>query len=112
MLEVQGCNVKFQMPALQYVEASVSNDRRLTPEHFPEVRKKKVELEWEVGSDEEREVEVEFSLFWLGTCFTIYIIDFVLLWGSIREGPSPSVPLRFDPVVSCRVIDEVTRMVS
>lgn len=60
----------------------------------------------------ERGVESEFSLLWLGKCFTIYIMNFVLHWGSIREGPSHSVPLRFDPAVSCRVIDEVTRMVS
>lgn len=66
-----------------------------------------------MGSEEGRGgVEVEFLLFWLGKCFTIYIIDFVLHRGSAREGPSPSVPLRFDPAVSCRVIDEVTRMVS
>lgn len=53
LLELQGENVTFQMPALQYIKASVSNDKRLTPEHFPEV-KRKAELEWEVGSREER----------------------------------------------------------
>lgn len=57
-------------------------------------------------------MEFEFSLFWLGGRFTVYIIAFVLHWGSIREGPSCSAPLRFDPVVSCGVIDEVTRMLS
>lgn len=52
LLELQGYGMTFQMPA-QYIKASVSNDKRLTPEHFPEV-KKKVELEWEVGSREDR----------------------------------------------------------
>lgn len=57
-------------------------------------------------------MEFEFSLSWLGRCFTVYIIDFVLHWGSIREDPSCAALLRFDPVVSCGVIDEVTRMLS
>ena len=50
--------MKFQMLALQYIKASVSNDKRLTPEHFPEVKRKKAELGWEVGSDERKGVEV------------------------------------------------------
>lgn len=54
LLQLQGCKVKFQMPTLQYMKASVSNDKRLTPDNFPEVKKKKVVLEWEVGSHEER----------------------------------------------------------
>lgn len=56
--------------------------------------------------------EPDSWLRWLGKCFTVYIIDFVLHEGAISVGPSHSAPLRFDPVVSCRVIDEVTRMVS
>lgn len=42
LLELQGYRVKFQMPALQYIKASVSNDKRLTPEHFPEVKREKL----------------------------------------------------------------------
>lgn len=39
-LELQGENVTFPTPALQYAKASVRNDRRLAPEHFPEVKRK------------------------------------------------------------------------
>ena len=89
LLQLSGCNVKFQMPALQYIKASVSNDKRLTPEHFPEVKRKKMELGREVGSDEGKGVEVGFPLFWLGKCFTVYLIGLRTTPGLCERGPVP-----------------------
>ena len=81
--------MKFQMLALQYINASVSNDKRLTPEHFPEVKRKKVELGWEVESTERKGVEVGFPLFWLGKCFTVYLIGLRTTPGLCERGPVP-----------------------
>lgn len=68
--------------------------------------------EGEEGGPGVSRIEPTIQLCSLGKCFTVYIIDLVLHEGAIRAGPSRSAPFRFDPVVSCGVIDEVTRMVS
>jgi hypothetical protein len=72
---------------------------------------KRVVVEWGWGAVRQG-MELEFLLFWLGKCFTSYLIEFGLRWVPIREVPFHSASLCFDPGVSCRVIDEVTRMVS
>lgn len=41
VLEPGGQDVKLELPTLWYIQALVSNVERLTPEYFPEMKRKK-----------------------------------------------------------------------
>lgn len=83
-------------------ESHPADAKALTPEE------KGVDLEWGAPQGERHGVDTAAAL--AGKMFTVCITSLVLSW--LIVGASHSASPHSDPVVSCRVTDEVARMAS